>query len=691
MGVAVATWIGAALSTPIIVAAVWCGLVVAVATRRLGPLALVLFCALGMASGLAAEQRLIATKSVEVPIGRVSVQMTIAEEPTASTFGLAVASVTGWGGIPWNGPKVAVRSLPDEVSVGARVEATGVMHPGIRRVRDEVVAAIIDIARVDHVRDSGNPFVVVGNAARDQVTRTYDGSHRGDGLLSGFLIGATDAMPASEVEALRRAGLAHFVAVSGSNVALFLGMWWLATFPLAIHRRVRVLVGVVGLVLFVVITRWEPSVVRASAMASVVLAGASIGVPVDPWMALGVAVTALVLFSGDLVFSVGFQLSVLATVGVLAGLLAAHGRSPRWLFVALFSTIGAQIAVAPLLVAVFGEVPLLSPLSNLVAGPVIWLTTVLAAIGVVVPPVAWLARIGSATVLLIADAAAGGPQLGWRGLLLVGGMASAMLLRPIRMPAIALACLALVALQPWHSPWPESPIVVALDIGQGDAMLVQDPSGASMLVDGGSDPLVLNRALRRHGVERVDLVVVSHDDLDHAGGLVELMDEGRAGQLMVSAFLGASEVVAAARRGGVPVREVMAGDRFSVGSVRVEVLSPSRRYLSDNDGSVVLLVSAAGSVLLPGDIESVAQRDLPLVHPDVLVVPHHGSATTDLRWLRQTIGSVGVMSYGPNRYGHPHLDVVSALAEAGAQVWRTEEGDVVMDLSDPTVLVTQNR
>jgi competence protein ComEC len=224
-----------------------------------------------------------------------------------------------------------------------------------------------------------------------------------------------------------------------------------------------------------------------------------------------------------------------------------------------------------------------------------------------------------------------------------------------------------------------------LDVGQGDAILIQDPSGVSMLVDGGRDPVVLDAALRRHGVREVDLVVVTHGDTDHVGGLVELVAGGRAGLVWIgntTAVEGPlSDLVEAAGVVGAPVRPVGAGSIAQLGELSIEVLGPERRYKSANDGSVVLLVRAARSLLLPGDVEAVAQADLGPVRADVLVVPHHGSATTDLTWLEATVGLEAVLSYGENRYGHPHPDVVALLDRLGVDTRHTAiDGDVVVPL-----------
>jgi competence protein ComEC len=207
-----------------------------------------------------------------------------------------------------------------------------------------------------------------------------------------------------------------------------------------------------------------------------------------------------------------------------------------------------------------------------------------------------------------------------------------------------------------------------------------------VLVDGGPDPRSLDRALRRNGVERLDIVVVTHGDLDHVGGVAEIVGSGRVSELWVPSFANESGLLAdaieAAEAMGIPVVRVAAGMMRTTASFRIEVLGPRRKYQADNDGSVILLVSAGRTVLLAGDIESVAQVELPEVHPDVMVVPHHGSGTNDLRWLEAVVGATAVLSYGENSYGHPHPGVLEVLDRSGVSVHHTYlEGDIHMDLS----------
>ncbi|GMQ97648.1 MAG: hypothetical protein BMS9Abin17_0148 [Acidimicrobiia bacterium] len=660
--------------------------VVGIQQRRWTVLATgLVFVVLGAASGGIALLRADATTTAKVPERQAVVVLRVVEDASSNRYGISVGVPSSIDGEPWRGPRLAVVGL-DGVEVGSTVEALGRIRPGVRRVRDEIVAGTFSVVSVERVERTTNPLMMVGNAIRRRVQSVFDGSSSTDGLLAGFLIGDTRRLGAHDVENLRRSGLAHFVAVSGSNVAVFMLGWWIVTAPLAVRPRIRALIGAVGLGVFVVVTRWEPSVVRASAMTAVPLGAAMVGIPVDPWMALGTAVTVLLLVSADLLGSVGFQLSVAATAGVLVGVALARDRQPRWLWMSLLVTVCAQLAVAPVVIYVFGTMPLFAPLANLVVAPLVTLATVAGGLSLVVGVLEPVASVAAGAVLRIAEHAASGPQLGGPailGVVTVGVFVAARSTRPLGIAAAVLVAAVAVG---GPGAWPATPTVSALDIGQGDAILIQDPSGRAMLIDGGPDPGLIDRALRRKGVSRLDVVVATHGDADHVAGLIDVVGAYDVGELWVSAFAGPSDllrgVTDAAVRASVPVREVQAGHRISIGSIAVEVVSPTRRYASDNDGSIAILATSQRSVLIPGDIEAVAQADLPALSPNVLVIPHHGSASSDIRWITRTVGQIAIVSYGVNTYGHPSSQIMKALRDANVEVRETfTEGDISVSLS----------
>jgi len=253
------------------------------------------------------------------------------------------------------------------------------------------------------------------------------------------------------------------------------------------------------------------------------------------------------------------------------------------------------------------------------------------------------------------------------------------------------------------APTADAPFTLtALDVGQGDAFLLR-AQGANVLVDTGEPDADVVRHLRREGVDRLDLLVVTHAHLDHVGGAPSVLEALPVGVIWMHPVPASIDVVAQytetlrqAERRGVPIRGPPAGAVVSIGELRLEVLGPPPGRPYDwtrselNNTSIVLRasVAGAGSVLLAGDVEREAQADLLAAHlerlrVDVLVVPHHGSRTSDPAFLVATGAHTALISAGRgNRHGHPHPEIVEALASGGMRIHRSDrEGTVRIAVS----------
>lgn len=588
----------------------------------------------------------------------------------------------------WGGHRVVVRAahgltlLADiegfDPRAGEQWALSGTVAGPPGRWRSTPYAGLVDV-RAAALVSEGGPVAAAANVARDRVARVFADLGSAGGLVSGFLIGETSQVHSGDLAAMRASGLSHFVAVSGSNVALFLGLWWLVTFFAGFSTRSRAMAGLIGLVIFVWITRWEPSVVRASVMAGLVLVSRAVGVPLTGWSALGSAVAGIVMVSGELVDSVGFQLSVAATCGVMAG---HRWFSLRVVGPLLSATAGAQVAVAPLLLIHFGSVPIVSPLANLAAVPLVTGATGLGAAAAVLNwSVAASASTGLAdAVLSIAHLAAGFPHVGTPALLAAGALAAGWRWAPVRVLGSGLVAVGVS----WTlvAPPPVSSGIVVLDVGQGDSILLIGDAGEVVLVDGGPDQEVLLDKLRTYRIRHVDLVVNTHPHHDHVAGLVAVVESMPVGLVWRSGHADEEddELARAAAASGVAVVVPHVGSPVQIGSIRLEVLGPVRRYASPNDQSIAMIARVNDvSIALVGDIETYAQADLGPVVADVLKVPHQGAATSDLDWIRRSAGSLAVISVGPNQFGHPSADVIEALEKEGSVVVRTDvRGDVII-------------
>ena len=615
-----------------------------------------------------------------LPPGRIETEGVMAGDIVSARHGPFALVDVG------SGPILADLPASADTSRGDVVWIEGTVVAGAGEVGGRPHRGTLDVATFRVVSGPDSPVLALGNAMRDRVIDRLSPLEGGHALLAGFMVGDTSGVDEVNQSAMRRAGLSHFSAVSGSNVAVFLGLLYVVAGPLGIGPKRRAVLGLLGLPLFAAATRFEPSVLRASVMAGLVLGGRLVGVVMETWQVVSAAVITLLLADPGLVRSAGFQLSLAATVGVIIGSRwpSSGGRMAR----ALAVSIGAQVAVAPLLMVHFGLIPLLSPLANLLAAPLVASSTVLGVLGVVGP--APLADLGAALadiVLRIARSASALPQVGWLGLGIVLGAGLLHLFQPKLRGVLALlgaAGVAALVLAPASS-LPEAGAVV-LDVGQGDAILISGGPGKLALVDGGPDPVILIENLAQYRVNALSLVVLTHAHADHALGLTALAGRIPIGEVWARVqpheTVASTELVGTLARSGVPVVEPPVGEVYRLGALTLAVDGPPRQYASSNDQSIVLTVTGPErSMLLAGDIETYAQADLGHLRADVLKVPHHGAGTSDPDWLEGVGAEMAVISVGANDFGHPVPWVINELEESGVTVLRTDlEGDVIVPL-----------
>ncbi|XVS65843.1 DNA internalization-related competence protein ComEC/Rec2 [Actinosynnema sp. CA-299493] len=544
------------------------------------------------------------------------------------------------------------------------------------------------------------------------------------GLLPALVVGDTSRLPPRVVEEFRTAGLAHVLAVSGANLAILCGAVLLLLRLLRVGPRGCAVGAMAALVGFVVLAGPEPSVLRAAVMGAVALLALVLGRERSALPALAAAVVVLVLYDPELATEPGFGLSVVATAALV--LLA-----PRWAAAmkergvpvgfaeALAVPVAANLATAPLVAGISGQVSLVAVVANLLVAPVVAPATVLGVLATVLasahepaarlvvevagPAVSWLITVGRHAAA-VPGAAVAWPS-GWVGGVLLAGVLVlgyvVTRLRRVRTLVVAAVVGAVVVVVPLNVVSPGWPVpgwsVVACDVGQGDAVVLATAErDRAVLVDAGPDPVPVLSCLRRLGVRRIPLVVLSHLHADHVGGLAAVLAERGVGAVAVGPSREPEwaweEVRDRARTAGVRVVELTAGQRLSWPGLELDVLGPRADPASGtdtntavNDASLVLRAStAAGRVLLTGDIELAGQADLLGGHvdlrADVLKVPHHGSRYSSPAFLAAVRPRIALVSVGAdNRYGHPSRVLVDALTSRGALVLRTDrDGDTAV-------------
>jgi competence protein ComEC len=662
-------------------------------------------------------------------------------EPLVRGWGYTLRSVAVAPGVKSTRPaagRLSVRSYgkPPAVALGDRVRLEvklSRLDPrepfDARLAREGVAAKAVVLSPPAVLGSTKNPLLAASNLFRSRMLGASERtlSPGQSALLSGLVIGDERKISARVEDDFLASGLSHLTAVSGANLAMVLAALAVALSVLRASRRTGILLGLAAIVLFTAITRWEPSVLRAAVMAAVGLAAFLFGRLSTPSHAFGLAFVGLLAFDPMMLWSVGFQLSFLATAGILwlrPPLVARLGSLPRPLAEAVAIGIAAQVAVFPLIALHFGRVSVASVPANLAAFLLVAPITVLGLAGgvaslvsetlawpfmklagLLVSALQWVAKVFGRS-----DAA----QLDVPNFNLAEAAAAYLIIAAVwllfaqrrrwaRWPAVAGAVLWVGAsLMPaLGSSAPTGLRVTFFDVGEGDSALVESPSGARILVDGGREPDVIAATLRRRGFERVDLLVASHMHADHVIGLQAVM---RRLDIGLAVHPGVKAPLLPTLTAEGPMEQVTEGELLRVGDLTVDVLGPSPD-LRDvaavsvteqapaegpglNDASVVLRVNWAGEcVLFTGDVEDAGQQEL-LDHPEridctVMKAPHHGSGRLLPEFVEAVDPEWVAVSVGPNSYGHPSAKALDAFDEVGAQTLRTDRlDDVVVEMDE---------
>ncbi len=682
-------------------------------------------CAVGLLSGASAQDR--AARAAEEPYGDW--------ELTA----LADASATQYGGMclvearAESGETYRLRAYLEEVgdvrygdvaTVRGGVEAAE-GESGARLLSQGIVGTIdADAAAFRRPEAANRPLVALRNEALDAIL-SGPGSDEARGAIAALACGLRAPLDETGVyEAFQASGLAHVIAVSGSHLSLVAGVSACALRGLRAGARTAAVANGALIAAYLVVSGMPVSAVRSAAMAACGLAAVFAGRRGASANALSLVVVSLVAADPPCAASVSFALSAASTAGIvlLSPLFRAWARTcvprlPAAVRDGAALTCAASVGSVPLSAAVFAQVPLVSLPANLAASPLFGAACSLGLVGALVSaafpaaaPWALLPALPCAELLVaVARACAAVPfacvpaDVGTAPAVACSIILAAALWARWPLPSrrtllrvaasLAAASVAVACAVPLLAP----DEIVALDVGQGDAILVRS-AGAAVLVDTGTNDAQLLAALARHGVARLDAVVITHADDDHCGSLSALGRAVEVGRVLLardalSCACGSCEGLradAAAVAGSVD--GLSAGDRIAVGRFGLEVVWPDA-YVEEggNADSLCLLVTYARggteadawAALLVGDAE--AEELAAMVEAgrvgdvDLYKVGHHGSrAALDAETAAAIDPEIAFVSVGAdNRYGHPAPETLAALAEVGCEVFRTDlSGDV---------------
>ena len=559
-------------------------------------------------------------------------------------------------------------------------------------------------------------------AIRDRILAALPEAHNA-GVIVALVIGDQRAITSAEWDIFNRTGIGHLVSISGLHITMIsalvagiLHFLWrhslftLAALPLRLPaRKVAAAGGLAAAVVYVALAGFGIPAQRTLLMLAVVTTAVWRDRFVAAPQILALALLAVLIFDPWAVLWPGFWLSFFAIACLM---LASHGREPAAPSLRQSVSAGAHaqwvvtVGLLPLTLLLFGQTSLVSPLANALAIPLVsFVITPLALLGSVLPaPLhGWLLHIAHAGIALMAELLAwlsALPFAVWQtpepGLLpsVLALAGSAWLLAPRGWPfrwAGALAWLPLLTASP--SVPRDGLWLTAFDIGQGNALLVEtrnfrllyDTGPAySAESDGGSR--VILPYLRARGIARLDALVISHSDSDHAGGARSLLDALPVG--WVASSLRNDHALLQTPVGERHV-SCIAGQRWRWDGVDFEFLHPlagDDLAAKPNARSCVLRISVGQrAVLLGGDIEAPQERALVAraadrLRADVLLAPHHGSGTSSTpAFLDAVRPDVALFQVGyRNRYRHPKAEVVDRYDARGIRVLRSDQVGAVM-------------
>ena len=549
-------------------------------------------------------------------------------------------------------------------------------------------------------------------------------------IVDAVLIGDRSGLPDDIRSRLQIAGTYHVIAISGGNIAILAAVIIVAFVPFGIAGRPAAALTLACLVAYALIVTSGPSVWRATVVAVVYLVARLLDHRTAPWQACAVAAALLAVGEPLDVRNAGFLLTFGATAALLVAVgrgrpHAGDGRHRRrwisWLVASIGASAAVEIVLLPVMAETFSRVTAAGLVLNIVAVPAMavvqisGLVVVLAPIEALGAAAGWVAHLGAAAILesaRLVDIAS------WLAIRVPAPSAATVAIyyvalavclwsstRKTRLAgvvALVICGLAIITGSPARQDVPGLRLTM-LDVGQGDALMLQ-VGERSVMVDAGGSPFggsfdigsrVLEPALWARGISAIDTLLLTHGDPDHIGGASTLIDDFGPRHLWqgipVSRATSLHAVLERAAASGAVLEQRRDGEDFRVGAARLLVLHPpppdwERQRVRNDDSVVIEVVYRDVALLLTGDIGADVERAIaPRLTPArvrILKVAHHGSRTSTSRELLEAWRpQIALISCGRgNPFGHPAPEVIARLEAIGARIYRTDlDGQITVD------------
>jgi len=567
-----------------------------------------------------------------------------------------------------------------------------------------------------------NMLLKYGLHLRGKIIKTIEESlpEQQAGLLTGMLIGYREGLIEEIQEVFSDSGLTHIMAVSGANIAFIVFPMLFILKKLRVNYKAANILVMNTLVLFVLITGFEPSVLRAVIMAETALLGKIINRETEVINSISLAAMVLLIYNPYNLFSIGFQLSFAATLSLVLFYKTIKSKLnlkflPETVNEVIAATLAAQIGVLPISVYYFNKVSIISLLSNIIVIPLTGIITVLGCIMallgqislVISQAVGYVNCAFLSFVLFIAKFSADIPfavikvvtpsiiliilyyALIW--FFLYYKPVKNIKVKPRYYLVLSLVLIVTICVYLWI---PKNMLVAFLDVGEGDSIFIRTYSGKTVLIDGGTGDTAIEPILLDYGVLGLDAIIATHGHDDHINGLIPVMKNFTVKRLLLpynTQYKEFSELLDIAEKKGINYHMLAAGDEVNLDNKTfIKVLNPHKDMfntkVSLNNGSLVLkLLYRNVRILFAADIEE--ESEFFLVNKgedlaaDVLKVAHHGSESSSTgAFLEKVLPKIAVISVGRNTFGHPSHPVIEKLEDRGIDIYRTDrDGAVIIE------------
>ena len=539
-------------------------------------------------------------------------------------------------------------------------------------------------------------------------------------VLNAVLVGDKTSLEKEIKDSFRISNLSHMLAISGAHFS-FIIMFCTFVIKRLKFKRFGQAITITLIIFFMTLTGMTPSVVRAGIMAIISILSSILKRKTDIYTSLAVALFIQIINNPYVIFDVGLQLSFGGVVGISLFTKPIEEKLNRIkelkINSALAVTLGANIIIMPIMMYQFSTISLTFVISNLLAGSLLGAIMILGFVSVIlnIKPLYFVLNLLVSLFSKIADICSKLPL----SLIYVKTPSLIQIfliyfiiflfylilierLNLFSIKQLFISLLIIIFILNYRIP-NNNLIIHFIDVGQGDSCLMLHKGYVIMIDGGGSSdskydigentllPYLLDRK-----ITKVDYIIVSHFDSDHAQGFIYVLNHLKVENVILPIQAINSNLyqnfISICQAKKINVIYLKRGDFFNIGDLKFETLHPSNKFISENamnNNSIVLRLDYFNtSILFTGDIEAIAERELVLkcklkLDVDILKVGHHGSNTsTSESFLEAVSPKIALIGVGlDNKFGHPGEEVIKRLEERKVSIFRTDkEGEITMEI-----------